>query len=106
MQKHIPHYDCVILPSYREGTSRALLEAGSLGRPIIASDVPGCNNIVDDGLNGYLCKPKNIKSLVDKIEKYINLPFETKKIFSYLVVGTLHLIGLSILLRIQIIELD
>lgn len=47
--------DCVVLPSYREGTPRTLLEAAALGRPLIATDVPGCREIVDNGSNGLLC---------------------------------------------------
>ena len=46
---------CVVLPSYREGTSRVLLEAASVGRPIIASNVPGCKDIVIEGKNGFFC---------------------------------------------------
>ena len=64
--------DCFILPSYREGTSMSLLEAASIGRPIITTDVPGCNNIVSEGLNGYLCKSKDVKSLCDCIIKMLN----------------------------------
>ena len=47
--------DCVVLPSYREGTPRTLLEAAALGRPLIATDVPGCREVVDNGSNGLLC---------------------------------------------------
>jgi glycosyltransferase involved in cell wall biosynthesis len=47
--------DCVVLPSYREGTPRTLLEAATLGRPLIATDVPGCREVVDNGSNGLLC---------------------------------------------------
>ena len=52
--KEIEKVSAVILPSYREGTSRSLLEAASMGRPLLASDVPGCNNIVREGKNGWL----------------------------------------------------
>lgn len=55
--------DIVVLPSYREGLSRLLLEAASCGKPIITADVPGCNDIVKEGFNGFLCKPKDVKSL-------------------------------------------
>ena len=51
--------DCVVLPSYREGTSRVLLEAAAMGRPIITTNVTGCREIVDDGVNGFLCELKN-----------------------------------------------
>ena len=65
--------DCVVLPSYREGLSRALLEAAATGRPIIASDVPGCSDVVDDGVNGYLCKPRDAVDLAEKIQAMIEL---------------------------------
>ena len=75
--------DCFILPSYREGTSMSLLEASSIGRPIITTNVPGCNNIVFNELNGYLCKPKDIKSLYDCIVKMINTNLEDRLKMGY-----------------------
>src|SRR5690606_13276494 len=47
--------DCVVLPSYREGMSTTLMEAAALARPLIASDVAGCRELIDDGVNGFLC---------------------------------------------------
>ena len=61
----------VCLPSYHEGFSRSLSEAASTGKLLIASDISGCNEIVIDGFNGFLCKPKNIKSLSEAIIKII-----------------------------------
>ena len=61
--------DCFVLPSYREGTSRALLEASLIGRPSITTDVPGCNNIIFDNQSGFLCKPRSAKSLFIKMQK-------------------------------------
>jgi glycosyltransferase involved in cell wall biosynthesis len=55
--------DCVVLPSYREGMPRSLLEAGAMGLPVVATDVPGCRNIVKDGFNGLLCEARNTESL-------------------------------------------
>ena len=71
---------CVVLPSYREGTSKALLEAASIGRPIIASDVPGCREVVDNGITGLLCKSKDWYDLSKKMEVMINLSFEERRI--------------------------
>lgn len=65
--------DCVVLPSYREGTPRTLLEAASMGLPLIATNVPGCKNVVEDGFNGYLCNLKDGDDLADKMEKMYNL---------------------------------
>ncbi len=65
--------DCIVLPSYREGLSRVLLEAASLAKPIVTTNVPGCKDVVDDGVNGYLCEVKNSDDLASKIDKMINL---------------------------------
>ncbi len=59
--------DCVVLPSYREGTPRALLEAAAMGRPLIATNVPGCREIVINGYNGLLCKVKSPEDLAEKM---------------------------------------
>ena len=61
--------DCVVLPSYREGTPRTLLEAACSAKPIIATDVPGCNHVVENNVNGLLCKLKDEKDLADKMEQ-------------------------------------
>ena len=55
-----------VLPSYREGLPKSLLEAGSCGRPIITTDVPGCREVVN-GFNGLLVPPKNSGDLFDAI---------------------------------------
>ena len=60
---------CIVLPSYREGTSRVLLEASAIGRPIIATDVPGCKEVVLDEKSGFLCKVKNSHDLYLKMKK-------------------------------------
>jgi len=65
--------DCVVLPSYREGTPRTLLEAASFSKPIITTRVAGCTNIVIDNQNGYLCKVKNSKDLAEKMYKMAGL---------------------------------
>ena len=61
------------MPSYREGTSRVLLEAAAMGRPLIASNVPGCKEIIEDGINGYLCAPKNSNDLELQMLKMLKL---------------------------------
>ena len=65
--------DCVVLPSYREGTPRSLLEAANMKKPIIATNVPGCKEVVIEGYNGYLCEAKSGKSLADKMRKMLSL---------------------------------
>ena len=80
--KFIVNCDCFVLPSYREGTSRSLLEAASVGRPIITSDVAGCNNIVLENYNGYLCKPRNTTSLYKNLKKMINTDLNKREMMS------------------------
>jgi len=65
--------DCVVLPSYREGMPRSLLEASALARPLIASDVPGCREIVADGVNGFLCEVRSAASLASAMIRMIEL---------------------------------
>ena len=69
----IAEADCIVLPSYREGLSRVLLEAASMAKPIITTNVPGCREVVDDGVNGYLCDVKDAGSLAEQMEKMILL---------------------------------
>lgn len=65
--------DCIVLPSYREGTPRTLLEAAAMGKPLVATDVPGCRQVVNDGVNGYLCSPYSSESLAGAIRKILQL---------------------------------
>lgn len=55
--------DCIVLPSYREGTARVLLEAGAMARPVVATDVPGCRDPVENGRTGLLCEVRSADSL-------------------------------------------
>ena len=66
--------DCIVLPSYyREGVPRTLLEAASMGKPIVTTDNIGCREVVRDGENGYLCAIRNSTDLADKITQFIKL---------------------------------
>lgn len=69
----ISNATCIVLPSYREGKGMTLIEAGAMGKPLIATNVPGCKDIVKEGYNGFLCEVKNSMSLADAMEKMINL---------------------------------
>ncbi len=64
--------DCIVLPSYREGMSKTLLEAAACGKPIVTTDVPGCRHIADHGKNGFLCKAKDAQDLALQLEKIIH----------------------------------
>jgi len=64
----------IVLPSYREGLPKVLLEAASCGRAIVATDVPGCREIVRHNVNGLLVPPNNVKELADAIKILIEEP--------------------------------
>ncbi|ODP33352.1 glycosyltransferase family 4 protein [Pandoraea sp. ISTKB] len=59
----IANAHCVVLPSYREGLSRTLLEAAAMGRPLVATDVPGCRDVIDDGVTGHLVPARDASAL-------------------------------------------
>jgi glycosyltransferase involved in cell wall biosynthesis len=63
----------IVLPSYREGTPRTLLEGGAMGKVLLATDVPGCRQVVLNGVNGFLFKLKNPKDLAAKMKLYLSL---------------------------------
>ena len=79
VKEEIDKVDCVVLPSYREGLSRVLLEAASMAKPIITTDVPGCRDIVEDGINGYLVKAKDSAELSDAIKRILLLSQEERE---------------------------
>jgi glycosyltransferase involved in cell wall biosynthesis len=67
--------DCVVLPSYyREGVPRSLLEAASMAKPIITTDTVGCREVVEHGVNGYLCRARDAGDLARAMRKMIELP--------------------------------
>ena len=79
VESEIENVDCVVLPSfYREGVPKSLLEACAMGKPVITTDNIGCRETVDDGLNGYLCKPRCTQSLIEKLDLIINLTHEQR----------------------------
>ncbi len=76
--------DCVVLPSYREGLPRVLLEAAAMGKPLIATDVPGCRDVVEHGKNGFLCAVRDGASLGAAMTKMIDLlPFERQQLGAF-----------------------
>lgn len=67
--------DCVVLPSYyREGVPRSLLEAASMGKPVITTETVGCRDAVDDGVTGLLCRPRDSEDLAEKMREFANMP--------------------------------
>jgi glycosyltransferase involved in cell wall biosynthesis len=63
-----------VLPSYREGLPKSLIEAAAVGRAIVTTDVPGCREVVQDGENGFLVSARDVKKLSAAIKKLINNP--------------------------------
>ena len=63
------HSHIAVLPSYREGMPRALLEAASIGRPLVAFNTPGCRDLIRDGENGFLVPFQDVEALADALEK-------------------------------------
>ena len=64
----------VVLPSYREGLPKSLIEAAAIGRAIVTTDVPGCREVVQEGENGFLVPVRDEKELAIAIKKLINSP--------------------------------
>lgn len=79
VRPHIASATCVVLPSfYREGVPRTLLEAAAVGRPIITTNAVGCREVVEDGVNGYLCKARDARDLADKMAQFVSLTAEQR----------------------------
>lgn len=78
VRPYLSQADCIVLPSYREGVPHSLLEAAAMARPIIATDVAGCRDVVDDQENGLLCKVRNAADLAEKMLHMARLPEERR----------------------------
>jgi glycosyltransferase involved in cell wall biosynthesis len=79
VRQFIERADCIVLPSYREGTPRTLLEAASSSKPIVATNVPGCNQVVEHTVNGLLCNLKDADDLAAKMRDMANYDDHTLK---------------------------
>jgi glycosyltransferase involved in cell wall biosynthesis len=79
VRPYLIYSDVLVLPSYREGFPNVLLQAGAMKKISISSDISGSNEIILDGVNGFLFKPKNIPDLRRKINFVKNLDFKTKE---------------------------
>lgn len=74
VRKQIREADAIIFPSYyREGVPRSLIEAAAMAKPIITTDNVGCKDIVKEGYNGFLAKPNDLDSLMEKVEKILKM---------------------------------
>lgn len=79
VRPHICAADCVVLPSYREGLPRSLLEASAMARPIVATNVPGVRDVVEDGVTGLLCTVRSAESLAQAMLVMIELPTTARR---------------------------
>ena len=74
MKAALSQADCVVLPSYyREGVPRSLLEAAAMACPIITTDAVGCREVVDDGVNGFLVRPRDASDLSEKMIRMLEM---------------------------------
>lgn len=74
----IAESDCIVLPSYREAFPRTITEGMSMAKPVITTDTAGCREAVEVGVNGYLVKLKDVNSLVQTFENFLDLPYSDK----------------------------
>jgi glycosyltransferase involved in cell wall biosynthesis len=79
VKKFIKKSHAIINPSYHEGMSNVLLESASTGRPVLASNIPGCKETFDEGISGFGFKVRDVDSLVNTIIKFVELSYEQKK---------------------------
>ncbi len=80
VQSYLRSCHAVVMPSYHEGMSNVLLEAAATGRPVLASDIPGCREAFDEGISGFGFRPQDTTALIEALEKFITLPYEKKKL--------------------------
>jgi glycosyltransferase involved in cell wall biosynthesis len=78
VRPYIADSDCVVLPSYREGVPRVLLEAAAMARPVITTDAPGCREVVIDGETGFLCNTADADDLASKLLAFVALSTEER----------------------------
>ncbi|MBR6468271.1 MAG: glycosyltransferase, partial [Desulfovibrio sp.] len=74
VRPHVASCSVLVLPSWREGTPTAVMEAMSMGRAAVVTDVPGCREVVRDGVNGFLVPAKNPPALARAMERFLREP--------------------------------
>ncbi len=79
VRPYLANCDCLVLPSYREGIPKALLEASAMELPVIATDVPGCRDAVEQGITGFLIKARDTAALVKAMDNVIKMTETQRK---------------------------
>jgi glycosyltransferase involved in cell wall biosynthesis len=79
VRPHLAQADCVVLPSYREGMPRSLLEAAASALPVIAADSVGCRDSLDDGVTGFLCRPRDPEDLARQMLRLLAMPLDQRR---------------------------
>lgn len=83
VRPYIGKVHCTVLPSYHEGMSNVNLESAANGRPVVTTNVPGCRETVDDGKSGYIVEVRSARSLIEAVERFIDLPYSQKIIMGH-----------------------
>ncbi len=79
IKRYISQSDCIVLPSYREAIARTITEGMSMEKPVIATDVAGCREAIEDGKNGFLVPVKEINPLAEAMKKIVEMSSEDRK---------------------------
>lgn len=79
VHSHLKECHAIVHASYHEGMANVLLESAACGRPIVATEVPGCKETFDEGISGFSCQARNADSLIAAICKFIELPYVEKE---------------------------
>lgn len=79
VHKYMKEAHAVVLPSYHEGMANVLLEAAACGRPVIASNIPGCRESFDENISGYGFRARDVDDLVRVLKKFIELDYSQKE---------------------------
>lgn len=73
VRPYIAECDCIVHPSYREGLSNVLMEGGAMAKPLLSTNVPGCKELIIEGVNGFTFESKSTSSLIKAVEKILPL---------------------------------
>ena len=79
VRPYIEHAHALVLPSYREGMPRTVLEAAAMGRPAIVTDVPGCRHAIEPEVTGWLCEVRNSESLTEAMQCFVAMAPEQRQ---------------------------